>query len=100
MGSCRPRFAVVALVLAALALAPPALASRNAGIAALQVALRARGLYAGTISGVKDSATPRAVKRLQGRAGLPADGVVGPKTRRALGSYGRHLFGTRTLKKG
>ena len=102
MGSCRHRFALVALVLAALALAPsPAAAvSRNAGIAALQVALRARGLYAGTIDGVKGRATTQAVKRFQGRAGLPADGVVDIKTRRALGSYGRYLFGTRTLKKG
>src|SRR5436190_12729378 len=102
MGSCRHRFALVALVLAALALAPsPAAAvSRNAGIAALQVALRARGLYAGTIDGVKGRATTLAIKRFQSRAGLPANGVAGAKTRLALGSYGRHLLGTRTLKRG
>jgi murein DD-endopeptidase MepM/ murein hydrolase activator NlpD len=100
MGSRRPRFAILALVLAGLVVAPPALASRDAGIAALQVALRARGLYAGTIDGVKGRATTQAIKRFQSRAGLPADGAVGANIRRALGSYGRHLFGTRTLKKG
>jgi murein DD-endopeptidase MepM/ murein hydrolase activator NlpD len=100
MGSRRPRFAVLALVLCGLVLAPPAAASGNAGIAALQVALRARGYYAGTIDGVKGQATTRAIKRLQRRAGLSADGVVRPSTRRALGSYGKHLLGTRTLKKG
>lgn len=100
MGSCRPRFALFALVLAALVLAPPATASGNPGIAALQVALRARGFYAGTIDGVKSKATTRAIKRFQGHAGLPTDGVVSPETRRALGSYGRHLFGTRILRKG
>src|SRR5436190_974849 len=59
MGSRRPSFAILALVLAGFVLAPPALASRNAGIAALQVALRARGLYAGTIDGVKGRASGR-----------------------------------------
>jgi len=100
MGSRRPSFAILALVLAGLVLAPSALASRNAGIAALQVALRARGLYAGTIDGVKGRATTGAIKRFQHSAGVPDDGAVSPRTRRALGSYGRHLFGTRTLKKG
>jgi murein DD-endopeptidase MepM/ murein hydrolase activator NlpD len=101
MGSRRPRFAVLFVVLAGLVLAPPAAAAaRNAGIAALQVALRARGYYPGTIDGVKGQATTRAIKRFQRRAGLPADGVVGPTIRRALGTYGKHLLGTRALKKG
>ena len=38
--------------------------------------------------------------RFQRRVGLPADGVVGPKTRRALGRYGRHLLGSRPLTRG
>src|SRR5947207_13936717 len=99
MGSCRPRFAIVAVVLAALVIAPPAAAaSRNAGIAALQVGLRARGLYAGTIDGIKGSATTRAVKRFQRRAGLPAEGITGPKTRPAPGSSSRTPFGSRPHK--
>jgi hypothetical protein len=100
MGSRRPRFAVLFVVLAGLVLAPQAVASRKAGIAALQVALRARGDYAGTIDGINGRATTRALKRFQRRAGLPADGIVRPSTRRAFGSYGKHLFGTRTLTKG
>jgi peptidase M23-like protein/putative peptidoglycan binding protein len=100
MCTCRPRFAAFPLVLAALVLAPHAAASGNADIAALQVALHARGLYSGTIDGVKGADTTRAVKRLQRNAGLPADGVAGQRTRRALGRYGRHLLGSRPLTGG
>ena len=100
MRTCRPRSAALLLVLAALVLAPPAAGSRDAGIAALQVALHARGLYADTIDGVRGPSTTKAIKRFQRRAGLPVDGVAGPKTRRALGRYGKHLFGTRPLTRG
>jgi peptidoglycan hydrolase-like protein with peptidoglycan-binding domain len=88
------------VVLAALALAPTAAASGNAGIAALQVALRARGLYIATIDGQQGPATTTAIKRFQVRAGLPSSGVAGPATRRALGRYGRHLLGSRPLTRG
>jgi hypothetical protein len=97
---CRLRLIALPLVLAALVLAPPALGSRDAGLAALQVALQARGLYAGSIDGVKGPATTTAVIRFQRRAGLTPDGVAGPSTRKALGRYGRHLFGTRPLTRG
>jgi murein DD-endopeptidase MepM/ murein hydrolase activator NlpD len=94
--------AAVLFAAATLALAPAgaATASRNAGTAALQVALRARGFYPGTIDGIKGAATIRALKRFQQSAGLPADGKLDSATRRALGPYGRHLFGTRTLARG
>ncbi len=85
---------------AALALAPAAAASGNAGVAALQVALEHRGLYAGTIDGLNGPATTAAVRRFQLRAKLPATGIVDARTRRALGRYGRHLLGSRPLTRG
>src|SRR5438132_11546160 len=100
MRACRPWSAAVLLVLAALVLAPAAAASGNAGIAALQVALRARGLYAGTIDGLTGLATTAAVKRLQQRVGLKSTGVADSRTRRALGRYGRHVLGSRPLTRG
>jgi murein DD-endopeptidase MepM/ murein hydrolase activator NlpD len=75
--------------LLAVGLASDAFASGNPNVAALQVGLRARGLYAGTVDGVLGPGTERALRRFQRRAGLTADGVPGPRTRRALGRYGR-----------
>jgi murein DD-endopeptidase MepM/ murein hydrolase activator NlpD len=100
MRTCRLRLAALPIVLAALVLASPALGSRDAGLAALQVALQSRGVYAGSIDGIKGPVTTKAIKRFQRRAGLPADGVPGPKTRRALGAYGKHLLGSRPLTRG
>src|SRR5918912_20011 len=44
--------------------------------------------------------TRRAVARFQRAARLPVDGIAGPRTRRALGRYGRHLLGSRPLARG
>src|SRR6266516_556701 len=100
MPTFRRRLAVLPFVLVALVLAPTAAGSRDAGIAALQVALHSRDLYTGTIDGLRGPATTAAVRRFQRRAGLPVDGVAGPRTRRALGRYGRHLLGSRSLTRG
>jgi murein DD-endopeptidase MepM/ murein hydrolase activator NlpD len=100
MRPCRPTSVALLAVLAALTFAPQAAASYNAGIAALQVALQARGLYSGTIDGVKSADTTNAVKRFQRRAGLPVDGVASARTRKALGRFGRHLLGSRPLGRG
>ena len=72
----------------------------HAGVAALQVALRARRLYAGTVDGVTGPMTRDAVRRLQARRGLAVDGIAGPQTRRALGWRGRHLLGSRVIAPG
>jgi murein DD-endopeptidase MepM/ murein hydrolase activator NlpD len=84
-------------LLAALALAGPSAAAGRPGVAALQVALRSKGLYLGTIDGVRGPQTTAAVRRFQRRAGLAVDGVAGPQTKRALGRLGRHPLGSRVL---
>jgi murein DD-endopeptidase MepM/ murein hydrolase activator NlpD len=87
------------VVLAAAVFAPQA-AGGNAGVAALQVGLQARGLYKGPIDGINGPGTAKAVRRLQKRARIPVDGVVGPQTRKALGHFGRYALGNRPLKRG
>src|SRR5687767_4946178 len=80
--------------------AAPAHAGVSSDVAALQVALKALGLYGGAIDGVKGPGTRRAVKRFQRRHRLAADGVAGPRTRRALGRRGRPRLGSRALRSG
>jgi peptidoglycan hydrolase-like protein with peptidoglycan-binding domain len=81
---------------------PPAAHARgsNANTAALQVALKALRHYSGGIDGIPGLGTKRAVRRFQRSRHLPADGVVGPRTRRALGTRGRPLLGKRILDRG
>jgi hypothetical protein len=81
----------------ALALAAPAQAITNPQIPGLQVALRAKGLYAGATDGIAGPQTAAAVRTFQRRAGLVVDGIAGPQTRKALGRLGRPLFGDRKL---
>ena len=90
------RIACIALALALLCTAP-ALARVSADTAALQVALRAKGLYAGSVDGIAGPGTHAAVRALQARRGLSVDGVAGPQTRRALGRRGRPRLGSRPL---
>jgi murein DD-endopeptidase MepM/ murein hydrolase activator NlpD len=100
--AARTAHVVVTATVACAALAAPARASRmgDPGIAAVQVALRAAGLYSGTVDGVAGPGTRTAVRRIQRRAGLVADGVAGPQTLRALGRRGRPRLGRRTLGEG
>jgi peptidoglycan hydrolase-like protein with peptidoglycan-binding domain len=95
----RAGIALLALV-GLLALVSGARAGRTANVAALQVGLQARGLYGGTVDGVMGPRTRRAVRALQRRAGIAVDGVPGPRTRRALGHYARHRLGDRMLHNG
>ena len=57
MGVCRLWLIALLLAVVAVAAAPAATAGRDAGLAALQVALQSRGLYAGAIDGVKGPGT-------------------------------------------
>ena len=100
MSVCRLRLIVLPLAVVALVAAPAATAGRDAGLAALQVALHSRGLYFGAIDGVKGPGTTAAIKRFQRRAGLTPDGIPGAETRKALGRYGRHILGSRSLTRG
>ncbi|MFL5970437.1 MAG: peptidoglycan-binding protein [Gaiellaceae bacterium] len=86
-------------ILIAVVLTPQASAS-DPGVAALQVGLRAHGLYHGPIDGITGPGTQRAIRKLQKRARIAVDGVVGPRTRRALGHFARHRLGSRTLRIG
>jgi peptidoglycan hydrolase-like protein with peptidoglycan-binding domain len=91
--------ALLAPPLLALAFAGSATgATRDARVAALQVALRSHGLYQGDVDGVNGPRTTEAVRQFQARAKLAVDGVVGPQTRKALGQLGRPMVGRRTLR--
>src|SRR6185503_7724736 len=68
--------------------------------AALQVALRAKHAYGGTVDGIRGPMTREGVRRFQARRGLVADGVVGPATRAALGWRGRPRLGSRVIGPG
>ncbi len=97
------RLAFLGIVVAlALASAPAAgsAARGSSDVAALQVALRAKGLYAGPIDGFLDDATLQALVSFQRRAGLPPDGIPGPRTRQALGVLGGPELGSRPLSLG
>jgi len=95
-----PRALAAAFVLFHALAAPAAAAVGKPNVAGLQVALRARGLYVGTIDGLAGRSTTTAVRRLQRRARIAVDGVAGPQTRAALGRYARHRFGARLLNMG
>jgi peptidoglycan hydrolase-like protein with peptidoglycan-binding domain len=90
-----------ATLFVSLLLAPGAWAAGNPDVAALQVGLRQRGFYGGTVDGVLGPVTISAVRRLQRRARLAVDGVPGPRTRQALGRFGRKpRLGGRVLASG
>lgn len=95
---------VTAAVVVALAALPSALAAGAGGgnpqTAGLQFALRAQGLYHGTIDAISGPRTVAAVRAFQRIHHLPVTGLADARTRKALGPLGRPLFGARTLHRG
>ncbi len=100
MNRSRRIAAILVLVSTCLAAAPAALAIGSSRVAALQVALRARHVYDGTVDGEPGPATTGALTKLQRRGGLVPDGVAGPKTRRLLGRLAGPGLGSRPLVAG
>lgn len=107
IGGSRMRMcATIVAVVAATTIGALAPAIANAArmgspkVAALQVGLRAKGLYSGTIDGFAGPGTRAAVRALQRRAGIAVDGVPGPQTLGALGRRGRPRLGSRALHSG
>ena len=92
------RFLAMLAAIAAVSLAVPAAASAgSAEIAALQVAMRAVGLYPHPIDGISGPWTQGAVRTFQAQHGLAVDGVAGRQTRRALGKRGKPKLGKRPM---
>lgn len=87
-------------VCAALALPGGAPAVGSPQVAAIQVALRARHLYSGTVDGELGPATTTAIVSAQRRAGLAPDGVPDPQTVAALGRLAGPDLGIRALGPG
>jgi peptidoglycan hydrolase-like protein with peptidoglycan-binding domain len=95
------RFVTVGVVAAWAAVAAgPASGAANPQLAGLQVALARHALYTGAIDAEPGPLTGAAVRRFQELHDLVPDGIPGPKTRRALGRWGRPLFGTRVISPG
>ena len=93
---------VIAAALAALSIAPQALAAGGPDpeIASLQVALRSKGMYFGKIDGLAGPMTAKGLRAFQRAAGLPVTGELGPRTRARLGALGRPLVARRVLGQG
>ena len=83
-----------------LVLAGPAAAAPSAKVAAVQIGLRGKGLYAGSIDGLSGPLTRSAVLTLQRRTKIRPTGRVGYATRCELGRLGKPLLGQRSLARG
>jgi murein DD-endopeptidase MepM/ murein hydrolase activator NlpD len=93
----RIRWGVPVSVAVALLIAAVPASAGSPKVAAVQAALKAKGLYRAEVDGVPGPLTRAATVRFQRRKGLAVDGVVGPSTRRALGRRGRPGLGSRVL---
>lgn len=100
----RPVFALAGAVCALLFVFPAvaegagtAPAKASPSVAALQVALRHRGLYKAPIDGLEGPMTTSGLQALRDRRGVRNEQCVGPATRKALGALGAPLLGQRQL---
>jgi LysM repeat protein len=98
----RSRILLLGVVAAAVVVAAPSASAsgRNAQTAGLQVALRAQGLYRGSIDAISGPGTVAAIRKFQRIHHLRITGIADARTRAALGPLGRPLFGARTLRRG
>jgi len=96
----RLRLLVTAAAAVGLLAAPAALASADPEIAGLQVALRSKGLYFGTIDGVAGPMTAKGLRTFQRLTRLPVTGTLSARTRAELGALGRPLVARRVLSQG
>ena len=87
-------------MLSLLAATPAVQAAGRPSVAALQVGLRAHGVYSGTVDGYAGPGTRAGVRSFQARNGLAVDGVAGRQTRRAMGGRGRPRYRSRSLSSG
>src|SRR5215210_3022777 len=90
----------LAMVLAVGLFVPATAQASRADVAALQVAMRALGLYRSTVDGIAGPLTRNAVRSFQRRRGLAVDGIAGPRTRHALGRRGGPRLGSRPMRSG
>jgi len=80
--------------------AGPASGAASSSVAALQVALRAKGHYPAVVDGVDGPLTRSGLTRFQQTKGIQATGKVGRQTRAAFGPLGKPLLGQRDLAVG
>lgn len=80
--------------------AAPAAAGPDPEIAALQVALRSKGMYFGQIDGLAGPRTAQGLRAFQRAAGLPVTGELSVRVRAELGALGRPLAARRVLSQG
>jgi murein DD-endopeptidase MepM/ murein hydrolase activator NlpD len=73
--------------------APSASAAGDPAVAALQVGLRAHGLYAGTVDGLRGPATSAALRSLQSSSGLGLGAAINGR----LGRFAPRPLGSRVL---
>lgn len=83
-----------------LVTAGPALAAPSQSVAALQVALRAKGHYPGPVDGLQGPLTRLGLQTFRQQRGIGTERTIGPATRRALGALGTPLLGQRELALG